>query len=195
MPLSAYGAFFTAVGRPFFVGVMLSLFFVSEVIFAVQDWWLGKWNTSNGMGVASSLAVYVGVFAAGAAVTLVRSLQWATFTVGTGSAVHDRALSSLLRAPMAWFDVTPFGRILNRFSADQADLDERLPAVFEMALQFLARGIAIITLAVIPTPYLLPALLPTGALFWKIKELFRRSSREVQRLRAITTSPIFSSTL
>ena len=80
---------------------------------------------------------YVGVFAAGAAVTLVRSLQWATFTVDTGSAVHDRALAALLRAPMRWFDGTPFGRILNRFSADQADLDERLPAVFEMALQVL----------------------------------------------------------
>jgi ABC-type multidrug transport system fused ATPase/permease subunit len=168
-------------------------------VFAAQDWWLAKWNGGGGTdamagGMGGAIAVYVGVFAAGAAVTLARSLQWATFTVDTGSAVHDRALSALLRAPMGWFDETPFGRILNRFSADQADLDERLPAVFEMALQFLARGMTILTLAVIPTPWLAPALLPVGWLFWRIKELFRRSSREVMRLRAVSTSPIFSST-
>jgi ABC-type multidrug transport system fused ATPase/permease subunit len=36
--------------------------------------------------------------------------------------IHDRSLSSLLRAPMRFFDTTPVGRVLNRFSRVSREL-------------------------------------------------------------------------
>eukprot|EP00936_MAST-01D_sp_MAST-1D-sp1_P002436 g2436.t1 len=201
VPLSMYSAFFAAVQRPAWVVSMLSLFFVAEALLALQDWLLAEWSSkgSQHFGTAAPsvqrhIIGYLCAFFAASAVILIRSMQWATFTVHTASKVHNSALNSLLRAPMAWFDVTPFGRIMNRFAVDQNELDERLPAMFEMALQFLARTLAIIALACVPSPWLAPALLPVGWVFWSIKELFRRSSREAMRLRAVTNSPIFSTT-
>ena len=32
--------------------------------------------------------------------------------------IHQQMLTSIMRSPMAFFDVTPSGRILNRFSKD-----------------------------------------------------------------------------
>lgn len=58
---------------------------------------------------ASSLALYVG------------TLNGARF-------LHDLLLKNVLRAPCtSFFDVTPIGRILNRFSNDLEILDDVLP--------------------------------------------------------------------
>ena len=37
-------------------------------------------------------------------------------TLNAASALHGTMLSRILRSPMAFFDTTPLGRILNRFS-------------------------------------------------------------------------------
>jgi ABC-type multidrug transport system fused ATPase/permease subunit len=41
--------------------------------------------------------------------------------------VHNIALSHVIRAPMEFFDTNPLGRILNRFSKDQDEMDFNLP--------------------------------------------------------------------
>ncbi len=43
--------------------------------------------------------------------------------------LHSEMFSRLLRAPASFFDSSPSGRILNRFSKDAGAVDEMLPAV------------------------------------------------------------------
>lgn len=42
--------------------------------------------------------------------------------------LHNDLLRKVMRAPMAWFDVTPAGRIINRISHDVSEIDNDLPA-------------------------------------------------------------------
>ena len=44
--------------------------------------------------------------------------------------LHVGMLNNVLRLPMSFFDTTPLGRIVARFSKDQDTLDKKLPESF-----------------------------------------------------------------
>ncbi|CAG0914440.1 unnamed protein product, partial [Notodromas monacha] len=51
------------------------------------------------------------------------------------SKLHEEMLNSIIRAPMSFFDSTPTGRIMNRFSRDVDELDVRMPFLCSMVTQ------------------------------------------------------------
>ncbi|MEQ2190774.1 Multidrug resistance-associated protein 5, partial [Xenoophorus captivus] len=68
--------------------------------------------------------VYVISMAAALFLKTVRGLVFVKCTVKAASALHDKLFSRLLLSPMRFFDTTPLGRILTRFSRD---MDEGEP--------------------------------------------------------------------
>lgn len=50
--------------------------------------------------------------------------------------IYKKLLSNVLCLPMAFFDTTPTGRILSRFSGDIAVVDFALPMFFSQIVQF-----------------------------------------------------------
>ena len=81
-------------------------------------------------------------------------------TVHASRVIHKKMLDRILHAPMAFFDTTPIGRIVNRFSRDIDTIDMELPMTFLMGLD--SACIVLSTLIVISysTPYFLVAILP-----------------------------------
>lgn len=51
-------------------------------------------------------------------------------TVHAAKYLHKMLLKNILRSPMSFFDITPIGRIVNRFSKDIDTVDVMLPANF-----------------------------------------------------------------
>ena len=56
----------------------------------------------------------------------VRSYVLASFGTRSSFQLHGRLLRSVLRAPMSFFDTTPTGRILSRFSRDIHTVDHEI---------------------------------------------------------------------
>lgn len=82
-------------------------------------------------GIYASLAFAYAFF------IYIRTLGFFLLGLWTARILHEGILGAILRAPMAFFDTTPVGRILNRFSMDQSYIDENLSMSWNMFLNML----------------------------------------------------------
>ncbi|MEE4248580.1 MAG: ABC transporter transmembrane domain-containing protein [Kangiellaceae bacterium] len=106
--------------------------------------------------------------------------------------LHIKLLDTIFRAPIAFFDSNPIGRILNRFSKDQAVMDTNLILVSSDTYNagFLIIGLTIIIIIINPL-----ILVPLGFVLVGIVIVRKKIvplSREARRLELVTKSPIFS---
>eukprot|EP00897_Mesotaenium_endlicherianum_P007164 jgi/Mesen1/6476/ME000330S05492 len=134
--------------------------------------------------VYSGLALGSGLF------VLARTALIAAMGVATSQALFAGMLARLFRAPMAFFDATPSGRILNRVSRDQFALDLEIPFKFggasAMAVQL--AGTLLVTVTV--TWQIAFLILPLAFVFFWLQGYYLATSRELTRLDSITRSPI-----
>merc|ERR1712159_163780 len=122
-----------------------------------------------------------------------RGLALAKHRLGASKKLHDDLADSILRTPVAFFDVTPIGRVLNRFAADMDKVDLELTQTISQGVNtiFSVLGaIGAITAATKGT-FLIP-LIPLGYLYWLIQKWFRKTYTELQRVTSVANSPIFA---
>lgn len=96
--------------------------------------------------------------------------------------LHDMNFARVLRGKLMYFDTTPLGRILNRFSGDLDGVDTRLPETSEISLQYLGQCLLSIVIIIIVFPAFLIPLVPITLLFIYTARYFRKSARELKRL-------------
>ncbi|CAE6506129.1 unnamed protein product [Rhizoctonia solani] len=101
-------------------------------------------------------------------------------------------LNRVVRAPSRWLDVTPVGRILNRFVSDIGAVDSALNPSARAALSGTINFIASFLVIVFFVPSFLPFALVIAWLYIRIAPPFVRASRDLRRLESISLSPAFS---
>lgn len=92
---------------------------------------------------------------------------------------------------MSFFDTTPMGRILNRFSKDVDVLDTNLPDTFNNYFNQAFRIISTIFVIVYATPWFIVAIIPISLIYAGYENYFVSSSRELKRLESISNSPMY----
>lgn len=93
---------------------------------------------------------------------------------------------------MTFFDTTPLGRILNRFSSDIYSIDDSLPFVLNILLSNVFGLLGMLVVMSYGLPWVLIPLVPLGVLYYQTQRYYRHSSRELKRLCSLTLSPIIS---
>ncbi|XP_010013553.1 PREDICTED: multidrug resistance-associated protein 7 [Nestor notabilis] len=148
---------------------------------------------SNGsLDVNFYLIVYGSIAGANSLFTILRAFLFAYGTIHAATVIHNRLLQRALKATVTFFDTTPTGRILNRFSSDLYSVDDSLPFILNI---FLANMYGLLGMLVIITyglPWIGLILLPLAVLYFSIQRYYRRTSRELKRLYSITLSPIYT---
>ena len=162
------------------------------------SFWLKRWSEINERtGMNPEVGKYIGVYFAfgigNAALVVIQTLLlWIFCSIEASRKLHDRMAYAIFRSPMSFFDTTPVGRILNRFSSDIYRVDEVIARTFNML--FVNTSRAFFTLGVIATstPAFLVMVLPLGLVYIAYQKYYLRTSRELKRLDSVTRSPIFA---
>ncbi|XP_060076556.1 multidrug resistance-associated protein 1-like [Ylistrum balloti] len=105
---------------------------------------------------------------------------------------HSTMLKCILRSPMSFFDTTPIGRILNRFSSDLDIIDDRLPRTFRLLLYYLSNLLVTFIVIGIQTPEFLIAIIPAGTLFIVLLKFYLPTARQLKRIESVTRSPVYN---
>ncbi|XP_065356726.1 multidrug resistance-associated protein 1 isoform X6 [Calliphora vicina] len=183
------------------VGIFLSmatliLNFVFQAFQIGSNLWLTKW--SNDQQVANDTGLrdmYLGVYGAfgfGQAllsygVSLVPHLG----ALQAASILHYVLLTSVLKLPMLFFDTTPQGRLLSRFSKDIDALDVVIPRLLG-GIWCAFEVLATIVVISISTPIFLAVIIPIAFLYYFAQRFYVATSRQLMRLESVSRSPIYS---
>jgi ABC-type multidrug transport system fused ATPase/permease subunit len=160
--------------------------------------WLKNWAERNGAAggnpdVAKYLGIYFAFGVGSAALTVVQTLiLWIFCSIEASRKLHERMATAIFRAPMSFFDTTPAGRILNRFSSDVYRLDEVLARTFNMLFVNFARSAFTLIVISVGTPAFVALIIPLSAVYYWVQRYYLRTSRELKRLDSVSRSPIYA---
>ncbi|XP_014031660.1 ATP-binding cassette sub-family C member 10 isoform X2 [Salmo salar] len=138
------------------------------------------------------LTVYGSIAGANTVFTAFRAFLFAFGGIRAASVVHNRLLDTVLKATVTFFDTTPLGRILNRFSSDLYSVDDTLPFFLNILLTNIFGLLGMLVVMSYGLPWFLVALLPLGLLYHRTQRFYRHTSRDLKRLCSLTLSPVYS---
>ncbi|KAG0259962.1 hypothetical protein BG011_002238 [Mortierella polycephala] len=160
--------------------------------------WLTYWSRSyDSGGSGHDVLYYIGIYAVFGLVYSILVVFQAIILqcycgIRSARVLHEKMLRSVLRSPMMFFDTTPMGRILNRFSKDQATIDEILPRTFSSYVHNLFGVLSIIAVITFSTPTLVLVIVPSGFFYLILQKYFLATSRQLRRLDSVSRSPVFA---
>jgi len=105
---------------------------------------------------------------------------------------HDSMLWNVFHAPMTFFDVTPVGRLINRFSGDISMLDEVMPTMFYYMIRSAVNTLTVIGGIIIGSPIVILAVIPLSWLANRSRAMYVPMQRKVVRISSAANSPILS---
>ncbi|EXJ79949.1 hypothetical protein A1O3_08235 [Capronia epimyces CBS 606.96] len=180
------------------VGIYLLALLAAQTAQIGGSFWLKRWSEINELyGANPQVGKYIGIYFAfgigGAGLVVIQTLLlWIFCSIEASRKLHDRMAYAIFRSPMSFFDTTPIGRVLNRFSSDIYRVDEVIARTFNML--FVNTGRALFTIGVISagTPIFLVLVVPLGAVYVLYQRYYLRTSRELKRLDSVSRSPIYA---
>ncbi|KAN0055185.1 hypothetical protein ACTA71_008282 [Dictyostelium dimigraforme] len=200
-----YWKYITAGGGLLFLFAIV-LFLIETGSKTFTDWWLSHWQTQStermedialgkeptGLTDDQNLGIYIGIGMTSIIITVVRTFSFFEYSVHAARAIHHELFNALLKKPMSFFDQTPLGRIINRFTRDLDIVDNLIATSIAQFFSLMLSVVATLILISIIVPWLLIPLAPICVLFFLLQFFYRYTSRGLQRIEAITRSPIFN---
>ena len=193
-------------GMLFTLTVIIAL--VADRFFYVgNEWWLAIWTSGTEEPIQrfgreypaqidgkSAQFEYIETYAIILTISFAACFLRAQLLVQGGARASNRLVSlmttSVLSAPMYYFETTPFGRLLNRFTYDTEILDITLTQNMTMLMTASGWFVAGVGVMSVILPWQILALTAILSIYWFLLLHYRKSAVDLQRLDAVARSPV-----
>ncbi|NXU75315.1 MRP3 protein, partial [Oreotrochilus melanogaster] len=159
--------------------------------------WLSDWtnepvingtqhNTTMRIGVYAALGLLQGL------IVLICSFTLAMGGINAARTLHAALLENKFHTPQSFYDTTPTGRIINRFSKDIYVIDEVIPPTILMFLGTFFTSLSTMIVIIASTPLFTVVIIPLAVLYFFVQRFYVATSRQLKRLESVSRSPIYS---
>ncbi|KAH9003060.1 P-loop containing nucleoside triphosphate hydrolase protein [Lactarius hatsudake] len=142
--------------------------------------------------VARTMGIYATLGVGQALTAFLNGTAIAFIVYSASRRMHDNAITRVMLSPMSFFETTPVGRIMNRFSKDIDTIDNMLADSFRTLINTISSVLAAVILISILLPWFLIAVAVVSVLYAVAFVFYRASAREMKRLDAILRSSLYS---
>ncbi|KAF9267240.1 ABC transporter [Marasmius fiardii PR-910] len=190
---SVYKAFFKAAYGEWVVPILVTSLCIVQAAAVMSSYWLVYWQ-ENRFHMAQG--VYMGIYAAlgvaQAIAVFIMGSAFALLTFFASQKLHRAAILRVMNAPMSFFETTPLGRIMNRFSKDIDTIDNLLGDSLRMLASLVSGILGAIILISIIFPYFLILVFVISLVYLYAAHFYRASAREFKRLDSVLRSELYA---
>lgn len=181
-------------------GVFLFAIFllVSRVFDLAQGFWLKYWSESNEKsGNNGNVAMFVSMYAligvGSAGFSILKTIILLIYcSIRASKNLHNDMATSIMRSPMQFFETTPVGRIINRFSTDIDAIDTTIQTIFSVFSNCVLDYLVTILLIGYNMPWFFAFNAVLLVVYYYYQKFYMVQSRELKRLTSVSYSPIMS---
>ncbi|KAJ3217631.1 hypothetical protein HDU67_007573 [Dinochytrium kinnereticum] len=147
-------------------------------------------------GEPKGTGYYIGIYACLSLLVVFAGIaveMWVLYGSLVASRVmHNRLLERVFHAPLRFFEKTPVGRLLNRFTKDLSTVDTDCLPNFDNVGSTIFDIMQCFVVITVAAPLTFVFLVPMLIAYYAVSSTFLKASRELKRLNSVTISPIYS---
>ncbi|KAF6145054.1 hypothetical protein GIB67_013405 [Kingdonia uniflora] len=180
-------------------GGLVPLILLAQIIFQVlqigSNYWMASTTPAskdvkppvNGFTL---IFVYVVLAIGSSFCVLVRALLLSTAGYKTATLLFQKMHLCIFRAPMSFFDSTPSGRILNRASTDQTEVDLNMPSQIAVVAFLIIQLLGVIAVMSQVAWQVFVIFIPVIATCILYQQYYIPTARELSRLIGVCQAPV-----
>uniref|UniRef100_A0AAR2ILI6 ABC-type glutathione-S-conjugate transporter n=1 Tax=Pygocentrus nattereri TaxID=42514 RepID=A0AAR2ILI6_PYGNA len=194
--LVMYVEYFRTIGLALIIPIVF-LYAFQQAASLGYNYWLRLWADDPVInGTQAHVDVKLAVFGAlGFAQGI--AIFGTTVAISLGGIIASRhlhldLLNNVLHSPMSFFESTPSGNLLNRFSKEIDAIDCMIPDGFKMMLGYVFKLLEVCIIVLMATPFAGLVILPLMLFYTFIQSFYVATSCQLRRLESVSRSPIYT---
>ena len=178
--------------------ITLSLVAITVGMSIASNYWLMYWSEHNiKEGSNTEIFKYVGIYAllgiGSGFFTLVRAMcMWTLCSIRASKKIHYDMAKAVIKSPIMFFETTPLGRIINRFSQDMSKIDSALPRVFSALFGSCIKTLLTMIIIGYNMPIFIIIIIGLLFIYNYYQQYYIITIRDLKRIMSISKSPIFA---
>jgi ABC-type multidrug transport system fused ATPase/permease subunit len=184
-------------GSPFFIVGFWVAVSVSHLGNILNNWWIARWSDAyDQLGPRTNTRFYVtGASVIAVAIPVLNAIESAFYQLcgwRAAKKLHWKLVRGVYRSPVAWFEGTPVGRIMNRFAKDIKSLDGRLLTCLGYVIDSFLNLVFRVGAVTSVMPMFVVSAVVVAVVAYILGEIYVRANIAVKRCQSVTESPLFS---